>query len=213
VRRDPEKVEHALHEMRSHLASLTDISTHLSEAVHQGGTARLPLAMSDFDLGAAGREAMEIVAEVARRHRVRLRLDSSRLGSPAVHADRFQLVTAMRNLLDNACAHGPDGGEVVLALERRGDQLLVAVRDRGPGLGELGAAAFEPLRRGEDRAESGMGLGLSLVAEVARAHGGTVVWENAADAGGWSSVGMRLPQPVAEAAPRDAATEDPPAEH
>jgi len=194
VRRDPGRVEHALAEMRSHLASLNEISTHLSEAVHGGRTARLPLAASDVDLVGAGREAMGMATEVARRHRVHLHLDAAGLGYATVHGDRFQLVMAMRNLLDNACAHGPDGGDAVLELGRRDDEVAICVRDDGGGLGSLGGAAFEPLRRGDDRADSGMGLGLSLVAEVARSHGGAVSWDSG---DGWSRIGLRFPEHAA----------------
>jgi signal transduction histidine kinase len=189
VRREPERVEHALREMRAHLGSLNDISAHLSDAVNDDRAARLPVAMTDFDMAAAAREAVGMAAEVARRHHVRLDVDASRLGKVPVHGDRFQLVTAMRNLLDNACSHGPDGGDALLEVCRDHGEVEVGVRDRGHGLGGLGAEAFEPLRRGESDAD-GMGLGLSLVAQVARAHGGKVVWQSGE---GWSRIGLRFP--------------------
>jgi signal transduction histidine kinase len=189
VRRDPQKVDRALTEMRTHIATLNDISTHLSQAVRGGDQARLPVAIGDVDLRSAAREALEMTEPVARRHRVRMRLDAPENLAP-VRADRFQLVMAMRNLLDNACTHGPEGGGVVLELRPDGGDLVIRVHDGGSGLGRLGAAAFQPLRRGRRRRETGMGLGLSLVEQVARAHGGEVVWES--DRGG-SSIGLRIP--------------------
>jgi signal transduction histidine kinase len=189
VRRDPGRVEHALREMRSHLACLNDIAAHLSESVNGGRAARLPVAMTDFDMAAAAREAVGMTAEVARRHRVRLPLDDASLGDDPVHGDRFQLVMAMRNLLDNACSHGPDGADALLEVRRSGGDVEVGVRDCGRGLDQLGADAFEPMRRGDAEA-GGMGLGLSLVAEVARAHGGKVLWQSG---DGWSRIGLRFP--------------------
>ncbi len=193
VRRDPERVEHALSEMRSHLATLNDISAHLADAVgNEGGgsVARLPMAMGEVDLRAAAREAIAMASEVARRHRVELRLDDRRLGPDPVCADRFQLVVAMRNLLDNACSHGPDGDAVTLELLREKGEVEIRVRDHGPGLHALGRSAFEPLRRGRATRNGGLGLGLSLVAEVARGHGGRVTWGS--EAGG-STIGLRFP--------------------
>lgn len=194
VRRDPDRVDHALGEMRSHLATLNDISRHLVEAVDRenGERGRLPTAMSSLDLAAAGREALAMSGEVARRHRVRLCLDDAGLGAEPVRGDRFQLVVAMRNLLDNACAHGPDGDEVTLEMFRCDGDVEVRTRDHGAGLDALGRAAFDPLRRGVPARESegGLGLGLSLVAEVARSHGGEVTWGH--DERG-ATIGLRFP--------------------
>ena len=196
VRRDPERVGHALAEMRSHLATLNEISNHLVEAVDpdRGEPGRLPAAMGPLDLAAAGREALAMSGEVARRHGVRLRLDDAGLGGEPVQGDHFQLVVAMRNLLDNACAHGPDGDEVTLELLRCDGEVEVRTRDHGGGLDRLGGTAFEPLRRGGPARGGddggGLGLGLSLVAEVARSHGGEVTWGH--DPRG-ATIGLRFP--------------------
>ena len=190
VRGNPEVAERAIAEMRAHLATLTEISAHLTTAAG-GGEAGLRTAKGEVDLGEAAREAMSMASPVARRRNVRLRVDEGRLGSHrCVRADRFQLVVAMRNLLDNACTHGPRDSEVVLELARRGADAEVVVRDQGGGLGRLGAGAFEPLRRGEAGEAEGLGIGLSLVAEVARAHSGRVEWGRD-DRG--ATVGLRFP--------------------
>lgn len=193
VRRDPAMLEHALTRMRSHLETLTEISSHLVDAVRDGDAAgRLPMDMTAIDLAAAAREALAMSAEVAGRHNVHLSLDDRGLGDGPVRGDRFQLVMAMRNLLDNACAHGPDGGAVTLRISREDGDVVIRVHDQGRGLDLLGQRAFEPRRRarraGQD-SEAGLGLGLSLVAEVARAHDGEVTWDR--DRRG-ASIGMRL---------------------
>jgi signal transduction histidine kinase len=194
VRRDPKRMERALEEIRSHLATLTDMSAHVVDLVQDEESSSLPMAVTDFDLAAAAREALTMAAGVARRRGVGLGLDASSLGGQPVRGDRFQLVTAMRNLVDNACTHGPAGADVVLEVGRTDGEVEVRARDRGGGLGSLGAAAFEPLRQGEAHGGEGMGVGLSLVAEVARAHGGEVTWQSGA---GWSSVGLRFPDHAA----------------
>jgi signal transduction histidine kinase len=194
VRGDPKRVERALREIRSHLATLTDMSSHIVELVQADDGPGLPMAVTDFDLAAAAREALAMTADLARRRGVGLGLDVHRLGRDPVHGDRFQLVTAMRNLIDNACTHGPAGADVVLEVGRSGGEVEVRARDRGSGLGSLGAAAFEPGRQGDRHGGQGMGVGLSLVAEVARAHSGEVTWQSWE---GWSSVGLRFPDRAA----------------
>ena len=94
----------------------------------------------------------------------------------AVRGQAGPLERALRNLVENACVHGPDEGEVRVALERRGDEAVLAVSDDGPGIGPAQAAAA-PRRfwRGPDAAAAGRpgsGLGLAIVAATAERHGG-----------------------------------------
>ena len=96
----------------------------------------------------------------------------------------------MRNLLENACRHGPRGGEVRLGSIVSGDRVRLSVRDQGAGLATLGRTAFDPLIQGELSVREGMGLGLSLVQEVARQHGGRAFWGRDGD-GSW--VGLEFP--------------------
>jgi signal transduction histidine kinase len=86
------------------------------------------------------------------------------------------LARALRNLVENACVHGPVDGEVRVSLTRRGDEAVLAVSDDGPGIPPHQAAAA-PRRfwRGPDAAVSGRpgsGLGLAIVAATAARHGG-----------------------------------------
>ena len=88
----------------------------------------------------------------------------------------------MRNLLDNAIRYTPQGGHVAVYVAQRGEEVLLTVDDDGPGLpdDEL-EAVFEPFHRGErsrNRDTGGIGLGLSSVRGVARAHGGDATIAN-----------------------------------
>jgi signal transduction histidine kinase len=87
-----------------------------------------------------------------------------------VSADPLRLEQALGNLLDNARRHG--GSAIELAAEERNGSVRFHVRDDGPGIpGEL--AAFERFTRGDAaRSRGGAGLGLAIVAAIARAHGG-----------------------------------------
>jgi two-component system heavy metal sensor histidine kinase CusS len=90
---------------------------------------------------------------------------------------------ALRNLLDNAIAHSPDGGEVALVAEKTDGSVRIAVEDHGPGVGgEDEPLIFSPFYRGptERAAEgAGAGLGLSLAREIARTYGGDVALDKA----------------------------------
>jgi signal transduction histidine kinase len=92
-------------------------------------------------------------------------------GEPAtLRGDPRLLRRLLRNLLENAVRHGRPPVRVSIA--RRADALEIAVTDAGPGVPERDRERiFEPFVRG-DRATPGAGLGLSLVRQIARRHGG-----------------------------------------
>ena len=89
--------------------------------------------------------------------------------------DRTAMRQALDNLLANACRHGSAPFHV--ALERVGATWALSVRDSGPGVAtDQREKVFEPFSRGE---QGGAGLGLAIVREVARSHGGDAHVEGA----------------------------------
>jgi len=95
-------------------------------------------------------------------------------GPVPVLGDRDALADAIRNLVENAIAHCPEGEEVTVRVEETG---TVSVIDCGPGVPlELREKVFERFWRSGERRSSGggAGLGLSIVDEIARAHAGRV---------------------------------------
>jgi PAS domain S-box-containing protein len=110
-----------------------------------------------------------------RSPRISLRMPPRTL---AVSADPTRLHQLLGNLLGNAVKYTPEDGRVWVTLEREGDEAVVRVRDSGVGLEphEI-ATIFEPFRQvGRDRHQQrgGLGLGLTLVRQLATLHGGTV---------------------------------------
>ena len=93
-------------------------------------------------------------------------------------ADPDRLRQGIDNLLDNALRHSPSGAQVRLqAREREAPPVLeISVRDHGPGFpAEFIPHALERFRRADNaraRTDGGAGLGLAIVAAIARAHGG-----------------------------------------
>ncbi len=94
---------------------------------------------------------------------------------PVVRGEPGALERALRNLVENARLHGPPDSPIEVRLGCRGATALLAVSDRGPGLGpDQVELAFQRFWRGAASGRPGSGLGLSIVAATAARHGGTV---------------------------------------
>lgn len=124
----------------------------------------------------------------------------------ALAADRLALDRILGNLVDNALAQVQPGGMIRLEARRvdgaagvAGPAIAFAVVDDGPGFPPGGTdRAFERFYRGDpSRAGSGSGLGLSIVRELARAHGGSAVAENLVPRGARVSVILPVRPPAA----------------
>lgn len=121
-----------------------------------------------------------VLEEVARlRATTALRVDATGVSAGRVAGDAGQLRRLLRNLADNAARHA--GSIVALSIDGSGagtGTVVLRVEDDGPGIPpEDRARVFERfVRLDEARAREGggSGLGLSIAAEIARAHGGTV---------------------------------------
>nr|WP_198980721.1 ATP-binding protein [Herbaspirillum sp. ASV7] len=109
---------------------------------------------------------------LARQRQVQLQLpDTSAPHATPIHADIGALGVLCRNLLENALHHSPPGTVVVA----EADHQKLSVRDQGPGIpAEAMPHLFERFWRGPHRRDEGAGLGLSICAEIARAHGWTL---------------------------------------
>ena len=98
-----------------------------------------------------------------------------------IRADRAAAYTALRNLVENAIKWCRDDGEIVVVVQPGG----YIVYDEGPGIDESTRhLLFERFWRADASAGGGAGLGLSIVAEIAHAHGGQVSAANRDDGEG-----------------------------
>jgi two-component system, OmpR family, sensor kinase len=95
-----------------------------------------------------------------------------------VNGDRDRLRQVLDNLLANIRAHTPEGTTATVHVDQIGDQAQIEVRDTGPGMLDSDAQrVFERFYRADParaRTAGGSGLGLSIVAAIVGAHGGTV---------------------------------------
>ena len=123
-----------------------------------------------------------------------------------LQADDRLLRRAVRNLLENARRYGRSssgGAEITASLRATAREVEIIVEDRGPGVpAEQCERIFEPFYRLPGHAEhaGGVGLGLSLVRQIAERHGGTVRCERRE--GGGSRFIIRLPATAAPQIPK-----------
>lgn len=194
------------------------ISQIVEDLVVQARSA-VPRAMvADVDLVALAAEvAAEMAAPAARRGIAVVTASSSgdssaREGAAGaetivVHGDGAALRRAVTNLATNAVRLAPAGSTITVATGRQGDRATIAVTDQGPGIApDHQRAVFERFWRGPESGK-GLGLGLSIVRQVAERHGGTVELES--QPGHGSTFTVVLPLPVG-GAPTSAPPSSPP---
>jgi two-component system sensor histidine kinase MprB len=179
---DPREREALLADVRTQLEELTAI---VNDAVELGRGSEQPVAFGDVRLDEVVR------GDVARFERGASAFTvSADLQPTVVTGDAVRISRAVRNMLDNAAKWSPPGS----AVEVRVAGSTVAVRDHGPGFGEQDLPhVFDRFYRATSaRGMPGSGLGLAIVRQVAEAHGGHAVAENAPDGG--AIVRLELPE-------------------
>jgi signal transduction histidine kinase len=131
-------------------------------------------AFRSLDLAQVARDVAELFDAAAEERGGRLEVIAQ--DRALINGDRDLLFDALANLIDNAIKHGRAGGQVALEVALHDGAPFVSVTDDGPGIPladrERVLKRFYRLER--SRRTPGNGLGLSLVAAVARLHGATL---------------------------------------
>ncbi|MBT5900726.1 MAG: HAMP domain-containing protein [Opitutaceae bacterium] len=139
----------------------------------------MKLEKVDCDFGEVTRYATELYDEVAEAADVALEIQTH--GAVPIHGDPTRLRQAVANIVDNAIKYTPAGGKVLVEAELVGGRAFVRVSDTGTGVPEEEQSRiWERLYRcDQSRSESGLGLGLSMVRAIMRAHDGDATVRNA----------------------------------
>lgn len=169
-----ERLAHGIVEEAARLARLTDNTLQLARLDAPGMALRCDWESAEEIVGS-------VLAHVRRRdvaRRVRARLEPA---LPLLWCDALLLAQLLDNLVDNALKYSPRDAPVELLVQRQGEQVVLAVRDRGPGVAPgWRERVFEVFQRGEPRPAGsdaaavapGAGVGLAVCRAIARAHGG-----------------------------------------
>ncbi|HKE19922.1 MAG TPA: ATP-binding protein [Kofleriaceae bacterium] len=137
---------------------------------------KVVLARRALDLAQVVTGAIETVQPLLRQKRHLLAVD---LGPDplVVDGDPLRLQQVMVNLLDNAAKYTPEGGRIEVRLRRSGESsAAISVRDSGVGIApDMIDRVFGLFEQGGEKGASGLGIGLTLVRELVRMHGGCIV--------------------------------------
>jgi PAS domain S-box-containing protein len=154
-----------------HLARMVDDLLDVSRLA----SGKIVLRREPVDLKQVVERATAVLREAGRTARHELRVEA---GSVFVKGDATRIDQVVFNLLDNALKYTPPGGLVGVEVGRDGDRAMLRVRDTGVGIApEILPHVFDlfvQAHRSLDRAEGGLGLGLTLVRRLVELHGGTV---------------------------------------
>jgi heavy metal sensor kinase len=198
--RTPEQYREAMLNAMEDVERLSQIVKALL-LLSQSESGQLALQKSAVDLSPLVRDVVDqfqIPAEAAR-----VDLSAELAAECRVEADRIQIERLVSNLLSNAVKYTPQGGRVQVRLRRDEREALLEVEDNGPGIPAADLPhifdRFYRVPSAELNPERGLGLGLSFVAWIAKAHGGTVDVTSEPGRGSLFTVRLPLPGPAAPA--------------
>ncbi len=151
--------------------------------------ARRGLESAEFlSAGECASEGVEALRSAWQARGLSVRIESAEgvEAGAQVRGEKFLVVQALTNLVQNAVEFSPDGGVIVVRVESEGKRVRWAIEDDGPGVPEFARERIFERFYSLPRPASGRkstGLGLSFVREIALLHGGEVTVENRAEGG------------------------------
>jgi len=177
-------------------------------ALSRAETGSLALDRRPVDVGAVIDEVVRFMRPLAQRESAVTLTSDVSPGLPPVPADPGRLHQILSNLVRNAVRHTPEGGIVVLAAHREGEDIALAVSDTGEGIAADDLPhVFERFYRADPsrtRETGGAGLGLAIVRELVELMGGRVRVASVPGSGSTFTVYL----PTASTAPESLAKED-----
>ncbi len=166
---------------------------------------KIQLSKEVVETSALVSKALEMVTPLLERKRHKLAVDVAPAGL-ALNVDATRITQVIQNLLTNAAKYTEPGGDIRVRAVREDGHVLIAVSDNGVGIApELQPRLFDLFVQGErslDRAEGGLGIGLTIAKMLCDLHGGSISVASEGQQRG-STFSVRLPhapQPTAQVA-------------
>jgi PAS domain S-box-containing protein len=175
----------------AHLARLVDDLLDVSRIAR----GKIMLKQETIEFAALAEQVMQAARPLAegKGHELTARLPEQAI---QLEGDPVRLHQVLFNLLDNAIKYTPDGGRIEFAARMAGPEIEISVRDNGMGIREeLLPRVFDMFQQDErklDRAQGGLGIGLTLVQRLTGMHGGRVEAHSAGPGQGSTFI-VRLP--------------------
>jgi two-component system CheB/CheR fusion protein len=162
------QVEQSANLLRVFIEDLLDVSRIREQ--------KLRMDMGEIDLANVIRSAIDITKVSASLKGIQVTSEIALAPAPVV-GDSVRLLQVVWNLLSNAIKFTSAGGAVEIRLDREDNEARLSVRDTGKGISrEFIPHVFELFRQAEadDDHSPGLGIGLAIVSQIVKLHGGTV---------------------------------------
>lgn len=137
----------------------------------------MQLNREDFDVHLLIQQVSDRMSAIYPENRIELELR----GTGKVNADRFLFETILNNLVENSVKYAGQKARITLYTENNSNRITLGVKDNGPGVDPLlKTEIFKKFYRSgseETRTQKGSGLGLYIVDQLVRLHGGKITYE------------------------------------
>ncbi|MFZ6708381.1 sensor histidine kinase [Undibacterium sp. TC9W] len=174
----------AMRQIVASIAQTTDATVHLANRLLTLARTGHGAAAAELDDILLNQLAQDVCLELA-MPAVRKQLDLALEADQAVpyRGNTLLLHEMLSNLLDNAIRYTPEGGRIVLHVYQQDGQAHIDIQDTGPGITEAEREkVFEPFYRASASSVAnpgGTGLGLCIVHDIVKLHGGEISLDNA----------------------------------
>jgi PAS domain S-box-containing protein len=164
--------------------------------------AGIDLVVSQFRVSEILNSVVEEHYQPAQSKGIELIVETDNQRVPPVRGDISLIRQAVTNYVSNAIKYAPDSGRVVMSLDVEGNEVIVSVKDNGPGIPKKDQLRlFEKFYRVQQRGTAtvkGSGLGLALVKSIAERHGGRAWCESEVGEGSAFYISLPISSPARE---------------
>ncbi|MBK9283476.1 MAG: sensor histidine kinase [Sphingobacteriaceae bacterium] len=157
------------------------------ETITQLETGDLNLEKDNFDIAVLTKDIYAALEMSAAKKKIKLELAKKYDKPILVYADKFRIRQVLVNLITNSIKYGKEDGTTTISFNYLNDDVVVQVKDNGPGIEEKHLARvferFYRIDKGRSREQGGTGLGLAIVKHIIDVHSKSIKVESVVDKG------------------------------